>query len=76
MKPYPNPIYLSATWKGDDRALTVQMANSDRKPGCDRSARSPEQPDRGSSQVKRAPGWSELIQCCVDRSGLVVGSAL
>jgi hypothetical protein len=27
MKPYPNRIYLSATWKGDARPMTVQLAN-------------------------------------------------
>src|SRR5437016_4235038 len=71
MNLYPKRIYLSATWKGDDRAATVQLANLIAK--YDVTVVRDHERNKNGDPLKTTRTWVQRIDYMLrDCSGLVV----
>ena len=71
MKSYPKRIYLSASWKGDDRALTVQIANL--IADCNVTVVRDYEGNKNDDPLKGNRTWVQRVHSMMkDCSGLVV----
>src|SRR5881396_1679851 len=71
MKPYPKRIYLAATWKGDARAATVQIANLIANQGV--TVVRDHENNKNEDPLKTLRTWAQRVDSMLrDCSGLVV----
>jgi hypothetical protein len=70
VKSYPKRIYLSATWKGDDRAATVQLANLITK--LDVTVVRDHERNKNGDPLKKMRTWAKRVDAMLqDCSGLI-----